>query len=92
MALPHDHQHDHDNQPPPWHDDDEPCCPDEPGVRIRAITFDELEDYLEQLANPTQRPPVVGTGRHQLEQLIVAESVEQGYCAQVFNAHQIVAR
>jgi Nuclease-related domain len=67
MAVHHDHEHEHDNQPPPWLDDDEPCCPDEPGVRIRAITFDELEDYLERLANPTQRPPVVGTGRQQLD-------------------------
>jgi hypothetical protein len=57
MALHHDHEH--DEQPPAWPDDD-PCCPDEPGVRIRAITFDELEDYLEQLANPSQRPPLVG--------------------------------
>jgi hypothetical protein len=66
MAVTHDHEHEHDNQPP-WLDDAEPCCPDEPGVRIRAITFDELEDYLERLANPTQRPPMVGTGRHQLD-------------------------
>jgi hypothetical protein len=27
-------------------------------VRIRPITFAELEDYLEHLANPTQRPPL----------------------------------
>jgi hypothetical protein len=57
MALHHDHEHEHDNQPPPWLDDAEPCCPDEPGVRIRAITFDELDDYLQRLANPTQGPP-----------------------------------
>jgi hypothetical protein len=57
MALHHDH--DHDERPPAWLDDD-PCCPDEPGVRIRAITFDELDDYLEQLANPSQRLPQVG--------------------------------
>jgi hypothetical protein len=54
MALHHDH--DHDDQPPAWLDDD-PCCPDEPGVRIRAITFDELEDYLQQLANPPEPAP-----------------------------------
>jgi len=57
MALHRDHEH--DERPPAWLDDD-PCCPDEPGVRIRAITFDELEDYLEQLANPSQRLPLVG--------------------------------
>jgi hypothetical protein len=27
-------------------------------VRIRPATFAELEDYLEHLANPTQRPPL----------------------------------
>jgi hypothetical protein len=55
MALPHDHEHDH--QPLA---DGGPCCPDEPGVRIRAITFAELEDYLEQLANPPGRPHLGG--------------------------------
>jgi hypothetical protein len=49
--------HDPDHHQPWGHD---PCCPEEPGVRIRAITFDELDDYLEQLANPAQRPPRVG--------------------------------
>jgi Nuclease-related domain len=49
MALHHDHEQ--DPKPPGWPDDD-PCCPDEPGVRIRAITFEELGGYLEQLANP----------------------------------------
>jgi hypothetical protein len=29
-----------------------------PGVRIRPVTFAELEDYLEHPANPTQRPPL----------------------------------
>jgi Nuclease-related domain len=58
MALHHDH--DHDDQPPAWLDDD-PCCPDEPGVRIRAITFDEVEDYLGQLANPREPQPVLGS-------------------------------
>jgi hypothetical protein len=56
--------HDHDQHPPGDHDD---CCRDEPGVRIRPVTFAELEDYLQHLANPTKRPPlprarvVVGT-------------------------------
>ena len=26
------------------------CCPEQPGVRIRPVTFAELEDYLEHLA------------------------------------------
>jgi conjugative relaxase-like TrwC/TraI family protein len=34
MARHHDHQHDHDEQVSSWPDDD-PYCPDEPGVRIR---------------------------------------------------------
>jgi hypothetical protein len=58
MALHHDHEH-HDQPPPPWPDDD-PCCPDEPGVRIRAITFDEVEDYLEQLASPSKPASLLG--------------------------------
>jgi hypothetical protein len=57
MALPHDHQH--DQQPPPWLDD-KPCCPDEPGLRIRAITFEKLEGYLEHLANPPGPAPLLG--------------------------------
>jgi nuclease-like protein len=65
MALHHDHEHDHDEQVSSWPDDD-PCCPDEPGVRIRAITFAELDDYLEQLTNPQGPAPLVGSypGRH----------------------------
>ena len=47
--------HRHDQHPPGG---DHDWCPDEPGVRIRPVTFAELEDYLEYLANPTQRPPV----------------------------------
>jgi hypothetical protein len=58
MAL----HHDHDNQVPFWPDDD-PCCPDEPGVRIRAITYDELENYLQLLANRPEPDPLVGPGR-----------------------------
>ena len=58
MASWHtDHHH------PPG--DDQDCCPDEPGVRIRPVTFAELEDYLEHLANPPgpaplARPRLVG--------------------------------
>jgi hypothetical protein len=58
MASWHtDHHH------PPG--DDQDCCPDEPGVRIRPVTFAELEDYLEHLANPPgpaplTRPRLVG--------------------------------
>src|SRR5512132_840414 len=53
---------DHHHHPP---GDDQDCCPDEPGVRIRPVTFAELEDYLEQLANPPgpaplARPRLVG--------------------------------
>ena len=55
MARWHPNHH-HDQHPPGDHDAD--CCPDEPGVRIRPVTFAELEDYLEHLANPTQRPPL----------------------------------
>jgi hypothetical protein len=50
-----------------WHpdhhpaEDDHDCCPDEPGVRIRPVSFAELEDYLERLANPAERP--VSTSR-----------------------------
>jgi len=52
--------HHHDQHPAGDHDAD--CCPDEPGVRIRPVTFAELEDYLEHLANPTQRPPLPRAG------------------------------
>jgi hypothetical protein len=48
--------HHYDQQP--W--DHDPCCPDESGVRIRAITFDELGSYLARLVDPSQRPPLVG--------------------------------
>jgi hypothetical protein len=60
MGLHHDHQH---HEQPAWLDDDDPCCPDEPGVRIRPISFGELEDYLEQLANPPERRPWIGPTR-----------------------------
>jgi Nuclease-related domain len=65
MARHHDHHHDHDEQVSSWPDDD-PCCPDEPGVRIRAITYEQLDDYLELLANPHAPPRVVSSslGRH----------------------------
>jgi len=53
------HRHQHDRQPPAWPDDD-PYCPDEPGVHLRPISFQELEDYLERLANPPERPPLLG--------------------------------
>ncbi len=53
MARHHDHQHDHDELFSAWPDDG-PCCPDEPGVRIRAITFEELDGYLKQLTNPQE--------------------------------------
>lgn len=46
----------HPNHHPPGHDHFD-CSPDEPGVRIRPVSFAELEDYLERLANPTERPP-----------------------------------
>jgi hypothetical protein len=61
MALYHDHQH-HD-QAPSRLDDDDLCCPEEPGVRVRAITYDELEDYLGQLASPQEPVPLPGPGR-----------------------------
>ena len=67
MARHHDHQHDHDQYLSSWPDDDDGlCCPDEPGVRIRAITYDELDGYLRQLTNPKARAPLVGSspGRH----------------------------
>jgi Nuclease-related domain len=66
MALHHDHEHDHDEPRSSWPDDDHPCCPDEPGVRIRAITFEEVDDYLQQLTNPPAPAPLVGSyaGRH----------------------------
>jgi hypothetical protein len=51
------HPNHHHDQHPPGHDHFD-CCPDEPGVRIRPVSFAELEDYLEHLANPTQRPPL----------------------------------
>jgi hypothetical protein len=54
MASWHPNHH-HDQHPAGG---DQDCCPDEPGVRIRPVTFAELEDYLEDLANPTQRPPL----------------------------------
>lgn len=47
---------DHRDQHPA--EDDHDCCPDEPGVRIRPVSFAELEDYLERLANPAERAPV----------------------------------
>jgi hypothetical protein len=50
------HPNHHDQHLPG--DYDANWCPDEPGVRIRPVTFDELEDYLEHLASPTQRPPL----------------------------------
>jgi hypothetical protein len=54
MASWHPHHHDQH----PAQDDHGDCCPDEPGLRIRPVGFAELEDYLEHLANPTQRPPL----------------------------------
>ena len=54
MASWHPNHH-HDQHPAGDHDAH--CCPDEPGVRIRPVSFAELEDYLEHLANPTERPP-----------------------------------
>lgn len=61
MASWHPNHHQH----PPG-DDHYDCCPDEPGVRIRSVTFAKLEDYLERLANPPEpapltRPRVVST-------------------------------
>ena len=55
MASWHPNHH-HDQHPHGDHDAD--WCPDEPGVRIRPVTFAELEDYLEHLANPTDGPPL----------------------------------
>ena len=55
MARWHPNHH-YDQHPPSDHDAD--CCPDEPGVRIRPVTFAGLEGYLEHLANPTHRPPL----------------------------------
>jgi nuclease-like protein len=55
MASWHPNHH-HDQHPAG--DDHDDYCPDEPGVRIRPVTFAELEDYLEHLANPSQRPPL----------------------------------
>jgi hypothetical protein len=60
MARHHDHQHDYDEQPSSWPDDD-PCCPDEPGVRIRAITYEQLDDYFQQLTNPPEPALLVGS-------------------------------
>jgi hypothetical protein len=54
MASWHPNHH-HDQ--PPTQDDHDDCCPDKPGVRIRPVSFAELEDYLEHLANPSQQPP-----------------------------------
>jgi hypothetical protein len=54
MASWHPNHHD---QHPAGHNHGD-CCPDEPGVRIRPVSFGELEDYLEHLANPSERPPV----------------------------------
>jgi Nuclease-related domain len=59
MARHHDHQHDPDEPVSSWPDDD-PCCPDEPGVRIRAITYEQLDDYLELLTSPLRPAPLVG--------------------------------
>jgi hypothetical protein len=53
MASWHPDHHQH--RPYDHHGD---CCPDEPGVRIRPVTFAELEDYLERLANPAERAPL----------------------------------
>jgi hypothetical protein len=54
MASWHPNHH-QDQHPAGYHHGD--CCPDEPGVRIRPVTFAELEDYLEHLANPSDGPP-----------------------------------
>jgi hypothetical protein len=56
---------DHHHHPP---GDDQDCCPDEPGVRIRPVTFAELEDYLEHLANPPRAGAAdqAPAGRHHL--------------------------
>jgi hypothetical protein len=61
MSLHHDHQHSNHEQLPTWSGDD-PCCPDGLGVRIRAITFEELDGYLAQLANPPEHPPLSDPG------------------------------
>jgi hypothetical protein len=58
MASWHPDHHHHDQHPASDHDVD--WCPEEPGLRIRPVTFSELEHYLEHLANPTQRPPLPG--------------------------------
>jgi Nuclease-related domain len=65
MARQDDH-HEHEHLSVCPDDDYGPCCPDEPGVRIRAITFDQLDDYLELLTNPQAPAPLVGAslGRH----------------------------
>jgi Nuclease-related domain len=60
MARHHDHQHDHDEPVSSWPNDD-PCCPDGPGVRIRAITYAELDDYLELLTKPPGPASLVGS-------------------------------
>jgi hypothetical protein len=66
MANGHPHHHQHS----PGGDHD--YCPDEPGVRIRPVSFAELEYYLEHLTNPSEGPPlprarVVGITSPQLE-------------------------
>jgi hypothetical protein len=64
MASWHPNHH-HHNQHPADHDGG--CCPEEPGVRIRPVTFAGLGDYLEGLANPAERatgPQSPGGGDH----------------------------
>jgi hypothetical protein len=51
----------HLNHHQPSRGGDHDCCPDEPGVRIRPVTFAELEGYLERLANPDENPPLPRT-------------------------------
>jgi hypothetical protein len=49
-----DHHHDQH----PSQDDHGDVCPDEPGVRIRPVSFAEFEDYLERLADPVEQAPL----------------------------------